>query len=311
MTTKARLEKGGAAEASMAAPRRGGVRRALARMVLVMLICLAAGVAGRIFGGDWVWAGFAAALMLTTMIVLRGAWQPAGSPAERGSINAQAAGRDAHMTNTRNFTLNAGGLSAVVGAVLIMLVNGLLVAHVSTDVPGGRYYRPTVPETTRTSPPATAVAPVFLRDLPEEQIRVSSGGGVPEAGARLAGRQCARSIYMPASSVGLAQLIVVTPSRRFQRFKALAGMPDDEDVKASAEFALLGDGQRVIDHKTVSPGQPAEFDQDVSAYATLYLRVTLITTKNGSEYGGDYRAVWGDAQLLTRNGQATVCPTSA
>ncbi|WP_149263197.1 NPCBM/NEW2 domain-containing protein [Actinomadura sp. K4S16] len=310
MTTRARSGDGVGVEASMGGPRPRRARRALLKAVLVLL-CLGAGAAGRIFGGDWVWAGFAGALMLTAVIVLRGAWQPAPSGAGRGSISAQAAGRDAHMTHNRSFTLNAGGFSAVVGAAFIIVLNGALVAHVSTEVPGGRYYRPENTETVQRKPPATAVEPVFLRDLPEEQIRVSTGGSAPQAGARLAGRQCARSVFMPVSEVGRARLIVLTPSKRYKRFTALAGMPDDEDVRASTEFALLGDDQRVIDHKTVSPGKPAEFDQDVSAYATLYLRVTLITSRNGSEYGGDYRAVWGDAQLLAPNGQARVCPTSA
>ncbi|WP_433463371.1 NPCBM/NEW2 domain-containing protein [Spirillospora sp. CA-128828] len=291
----------------MGEPGGGRARRALLRMLVILLACAAAGAAGRIFGGDWVWGGFAAALTLTTVIVLRGAWQPAG----RGTINAQAATRDAYMTHNRSFTLNAGGLSAVVGAALIMAVNGLLVAHVSTDVPGGRYYRPTSPEpgADRKSPPATAVTPVFLRDLPAEQI--SPATGVSVAGARITGRQCSRSIYQPVSTIGLAHVITLTPTTRYRRFMALAGMPDDEDLKASVEFELLGDGQRMIGRKTVSPGKPAEFDQDISAYATLYLRVTLITSKNGTEYGGDYRAVWGDAQLLPANGQPSLCPTAA
>ncbi|NYE14918.1 NPCBM/NEW2 domain-containing protein [Actinomadura citrea] len=292
----------------MGRPGGGRTRRALLRMLLILVACAAAGAAGRIFGGDWVWGGFAAVLMLTTVIVLRGAWQPAG----RGTVNAQAATRDAYMTHNRSFTLNAGGLSAVVGAALIMAVNGLLVAHVSTDVPGGRYYRPTSPEpgADRRSTPPTAVTPVFLRDLPREQIRGTSGVSV-EAGARITGRQCSRSIYQPVSAIGLARIITLTPTTRYQRFMALAGMPDDEDLKASVEFVLLGDDQRVIGRRTVSPGKPAEFDQDISAYATLYLRATLLTSKNGTEYGGDYRAVWGDAQLLPANGQPSVCPTSA
>ncbi|NDU74776.1 hypothetical protein GWI34_19405 [Actinomadura sp. DSM 109109] len=306
MTTRARAGGGVEVETSMDGSRRGG---ALVRAVLFLALCSGAGAAGRIFGGDWVWAGFAAALMLTNLILLRGAWR--SRQGGSGIINAQAAQGNAHMDNSRSYTLNAGGFSAGLGALLVFAVNTALVAHVSTDVPGGRYYRPEGADAVRTSPPATAVEPVFLRDLPDEQMRVANGNDVPRGGARLAGRQCARSVYLTVSSVGLSRVIVLTPSTRFQKFTALAGVPDDQDPKASVEFALLGDAQQVIDQKTAAPGSPAVIDRDVSAYATLYLRVTLLKTRNGSRYAGDYQAVWGDAQLLAPNGQARVCPTSA
>lgn len=297
MTTRARA--GGAeVEASAEAPRRGRARRALLRTLPVLLACAAAGGAGWYFGGDRTWGAFAAALTLTAAVVLRGAWRPAG-----GTVNAQAAERDAYMTHNRSFTLNAGGLSAVVGAAAIVGLNGLLVAHVSTDVPGGRYYRP--------SGASGAAAPVLLRDLPSEQIGSTSGFSLQKGGSRISGRQCARSVYQVVSSIGAPSVITVTPTARYARFTALAGMPDEADLRASSEFVLLGDGQRLIARKTASPGRPARFDEDVSSHKTLYLRVALITSRNGTEFGGTYRAVWGDAQLLSAKSRPDVCPTSA
>lgn len=312
MRTKARVG-GGEAEVSGDEPKGGQARRAVTWLLVLLLLCGGAGAAGRFFGGGWVWGGFAAALMLTVILVLRAAWQPVGG----GNVTVQAAERDTHYIKDTRFTLNAGGISAVAGAALILAVNGAMVTHVSRNVPGGLYYRPTQSPTptARKSPvastvaPAGAVAPIFLRDLPPEQIRETSGSLVQE-GARITGRQCARSIYQPLAVIGTPLVITITPNTRYKKFMALAGMPDNEDIKASVEFALLGDGQRVIEKRTASPGKPAEFDHDVSAYTTLYLQATLITSKDGTDYAGDYRAVWGDAQFLSTNGQPSICPTS-
>ncbi|WP_067811925.1 NPCBM/NEW2 domain-containing protein [Actinomadura kijaniata] len=292
MTIRARASDGAAgsaAEASVTPPRRR-VRRVLLRTVPVALVVAATGTAGWLLGGDPVWAAFAAGLTLAAVLVLQSMWRP----------TVQTAGRDLNIV--RSFTLKGGGFSALAATALILVVNGLMVRHVSTEVPGGRFYHPSG----RSAALATGVTPTFLRDLPHTELRAESGS-VPKSGARIKGRQCSRSVHLSVSSIGRGRLVTITPGRRFERFRALAGLPDDTDQGVSVEFALLGDKQQGIQSGRATPGAPVEFDRDVSAYTTLYLRTTLITSENGPVYAGDYRAVWGDAQFLPVNGQVGGC----
>lgn len=289
----------------MSERKRGGPRRAMATAAFVVLACAAAGAAGRVLGGDWYWGGFTGAMVLIALFVGQGARRPSAE------TTVNAAGRDIHTRTVHNTRVNirAGGVTAIVGAVLIVLVDGLLVAHVSTRVPGGRFYQPSEP-VQAVGAPATARAPVFLRDLPSSQMHPPQYGWFRRRGARIAGRSCARSIYIELGTIGRPATVTLTPSAKYARFKALAGVPDEDSPNVTIEFTLLGD-DRVVATKNAGPRNPAVFDEDVSPYTTLNLRTALIAAENGTEPPDkSHDAVWGDAQLLPSGGTTDGCLTA-
>ena len=102
----------------MSGRKSGGVRRAVVRAAFVVLVCAAAGAAGRVFGGDWYWGGFAAAMVLIAFFVGRGARRPAAE------TKVDVAGRDIKSWHDTRVNVHTGGVTAVVGMVLIILVDG-------------------------------------------------------------------------------------------------------------------------------------------------------------------------------------------
>ncbi|QFG22248.1 NPCBM/NEW2 domain-containing protein [Actinomadura sp. WMMB 499] len=270
-------------------PAGGRKRPRTVRAALTAVPILAAFAAGTVFGGDWTWGGFAASMVLVAVLLLHG-----GRPA--GGTAVQAAGRDNRTTTTRisNVRVNTGGATGVLGVALIVLIDGLLVAHVSTSVPGGLYYSPAGSSTT---------SPTFLRDLDEDKIRAVGSGLVEKTGMQIGGRQCARSVTQQPAPVGLARTITVTRDEGFQRFKARAGIADDLPSDTTVEFAVTGDDREVA-RRTATPRSPVDFDVDVSAYTVLELRSTVIASKISGVY-----AVWGDAQLLPARGAPVGCVT--
>lgn len=270
-------------------PAGGRKRPRTVRAALTAVPILAAFAAGTVFGGDWTWGGFAASMVLVAVLLLHG-----GRPA--GGTAVQAAGRDNRTTSIRtsNVKVNTGGVTGVLGVALIVLIDGLLVAHVSTSVPGGLYYSPAGSSTR---------APTFLRDLDADKIRAVGSGRVDTTDMQIGGRQCARSVTQPPAAVGLARTITVTRDEGFVRFMARAGIADDLPSDITVEFALIGDDREVA-RRTATPRSPVDFDVDVSAYTVLELRSTVITSKISGVY-----AVWGDAQLLPARGAPVGCVT--
>ena len=283
----------------------GGPRRRVAKAAFVVLACAAACAAGRVFGGDWYWGGFAGAMVLIALFVGRGARRPSVE------TTVNAAGRDVNNNTVHNtrFNIRTGGVTAVVGAVLIVVADGLLVTHVSTQVPGGRFYQPSE-RSQAAGAPATARAPVFLRDLPNSQLHEPQTGWFRRRGARITGRSCARSVYIGLGAIGRPATITLTTVEKYVRFRALAGIPDDDLPSVTIEFTLLGD-DHLVATKSAAPRKPAVFDEDVSAYTTLNLRTALISAENGTELPDtSHDAVWGDAQLLPSDGTTEGCLTT-
>ncbi|MER7541533.1 hypothetical protein ABTW95_00835 [Spirillospora sp. NPDC127506] len=286
----------------MSGRKSGGPRRTMAKAAFIVLACAGACAAGRVLGGDWYWGGFAGAMVLIAAIVGRGARRPS----VQTTVNA--AGRDINTTNVRKtrLNINTGGVTAVLGAVLIVVVDGLLVAHVSTQVPGGRFYEPSEP-VQAVGAPATARAPVFLRDLPSSQLHEPQTGWFRRRGARITGRPCARSVYVALSVIGRPATITLTTAAKYSRFKALAGVPDEDPPNVTIEFTLLGD-DKVVATRNAGPRKPAVFDEDISPYTTLNLRTALIAAENGTEPPDkSHDAVWGDAQLVPSGGTTDGC----
>ncbi|NVI89292.1 hypothetical protein [Actinomadura sp. BRA 177] len=210
----------------MSGRKSGGVRRGMVRAAFVLLVCAAAGAAGRVFGGDWYWSGFAAAMVLIAFFVGRGARRPAVE------TKVNAAGRDINTKHDTRVNVHTGGVTAVVGMVLIILVDGLLVAHVSTQVPGGRFYQEPAE---KAGAPATARAPVFLRDLPSGELHTEVGW-LGRGGVRITGRTCARSVYLELGTIGRPSTFTLTPTAKYARFKALAGIPDEDPPNVTVEI---------------------------------------------------------------------------
>jgi hypothetical protein len=134
---------------------------------------------------------------------------------------------------------------------------------------------------------------VYLADLDATQ---RSNQASPRDEANINGQSYPHSILFYGCCPATADYDL---GRHYRRLKATLGVNDEAPSDARSTFEVFLDGRKVYS-TIVKLGKPATLDLDVSDI----LRLRMIMTGG---VGGDYRAVWGDAQLLGAPGEV---PTS-
>jgi hypothetical protein len=139
------------------------------------------------------------------------------------------------------------------------------------------------------APPEPTLPPgsVFLTELSS----VATIDGWSSGPRQMLGRDYPRSLTAPACGFD-TDVLSYNIFRKYARFQATIGLPDDAETGSEATFLLLADNLQIYESRRLKPGEVVTVDEPVKNVFRLSLRVSSTCAEQA-------KATWGDARLLS------------
>jgi hypothetical protein len=151
------------------------------------------------------------------------------------------------------------------------------------------------------SPGGQGPAIVYLDELTPLQ---QPGSWYQEGAKAVNGRDFARSVAIRQPSRGQTVTTVFNLGRHYSELRFTIGLWDGSDPPLQSKCQVFADQELIYDSGTMTRGRSTEIVRDMSDSFDLTLSCTAT-----QDVGADGEVVFGDAQLVTKPGQAPTTTT--